>query len=104
MQGYSIVTLSLKPVGGRPGDATADQMDAVADLADKYSFGEIRVGHEQNLVLPHVAKRDLPRSGRRSTRSGSPRRTSIWSPTSSPARGWTIARWPMRASIRSRRN
>jgi sulfite reductase (NADPH) hemoprotein beta-component len=60
VQGYSIVTLSLKPVGGPPGDATADQMDAVADLADKYSFGEIRVGHEQNLVLPHVAKCDLP--------------------------------------------
>jgi sulfite reductase (NADPH) hemoprotein beta-component len=60
VQGYSIVTLSLKPVGGPPGDATADQMDAIADLADKYSFGEIRVGHEQNLALPHVAKRDLP--------------------------------------------
>lgn len=58
--GYAIVTLSLKPVGGPPGDATADQMDAVADLADQYSFGEIRVGHEQNLALPHVAKRDLP--------------------------------------------
>ena len=60
VQGYSIVTLSLKPVGGPPGDATADQMDTVADLADKYSFGEIRVGHEQNLCLPHVAKRNLP--------------------------------------------
>ncbi|UZE48442.1 nitrite/sulfite reductase [Rhodopseudomonas sp. P2A-2r] len=58
--GYSIVTLSLKPIGGPPGDATADQMDAIADLADKYSFGEIRVGHEQNLALPHVAQRDLP--------------------------------------------
>lgn len=58
--GYGIVTLSLKPAGGPPGDATAEQMDAVADLADKYSFGEIRVGHEQNLVLPHVARRDLP--------------------------------------------
>ncbi|HEV7601347.1 MAG TPA: nitrite/sulfite reductase, partial [Bradyrhizobium sp.] len=58
--GYAIVTLSLKPIGGPPGDATADQMDAIADLADKYSFGEIRVGHEQNLALPHVAKRDLP--------------------------------------------
>ena len=43
-----------------PGDATAEQMDAIADLADRYSFGEIRVGHEQNLVLPHVAQRDLP--------------------------------------------
>ena len=54
------MTLSLKPVGGPPGDATAPQMDAIADLADRYSFGEIRVGHEQNLVLPHVAQRDLP--------------------------------------------
>jgi sulfite reductase (NADPH) hemoprotein beta-component len=58
--GYAIVTLSLKPVGAPPGDATATQMDAIADLADRYSFGEIRVGHEQNLVLPHVAQRDLP--------------------------------------------
>jgi sulfite reductase (NADPH) hemoprotein beta-component len=58
--GYAIVTLSLKPIGGIPGDATSDQMDAIADIADRYSFGEIRVGHEQNLVLPHVAQRDLP--------------------------------------------
>jgi sulfite reductase (NADPH) hemoprotein beta-component len=57
--GYAIVTLSLKPEGGTPGDATAEQMDAIADLADRYSFGEIRVGHEQNLALPHVAQRDL---------------------------------------------
>jgi sulfite reductase (NADPH) hemoprotein beta-component len=57
--GYAIVTLSLKPEGGTPGDATAAQMDGIADLADRYSFGEIRVGHEQNLVLPHVAQRDL---------------------------------------------
>jgi sulfite reductase (NADPH) hemoprotein beta-component len=53
------VTLSLKPEGGTPGDATAAQMEAIADLADRYSFGEIRVGHEQNLVLPHVRQRDL---------------------------------------------
>ena len=59
--GYAIVTLSLKPEAGTPGDATAEQMDAIAELADRYSFGEIRVGHEQNLVLPHVAQRDLPR-------------------------------------------
>src|SRR5579864_6402133 len=58
--GYAIVTISLKPVGAPPGDATAEQMDGLADLADQYSFGEIRVGHEQNLALPHVAKRDLP--------------------------------------------
>jgi sulfite reductase (NADPH) hemoprotein beta-component len=57
--GYAIVTLSLKPEGAPPGDATAEQMDVIADLADQYSFGEIRVGHEQNLVLPHVAQRDL---------------------------------------------
>jgi sulfite reductase (NADPH) hemoprotein beta-component len=59
-QGYAIVTISLKPLGGAPGDATAEQMDGLADLADTYSFGEIRVGHEQNLALPHVARRDLP--------------------------------------------
>jgi sulfite reductase (NADPH) hemoprotein beta-component len=59
LPGYAIVTLSLKPEGGPPGDATSDQMDAIADLADRFSFGEIRVGHEQNLVLPHVAQRDL---------------------------------------------
>ncbi len=58
--GYAIVTLSLKPEGGTPGDCTAVQMDAIADLADRYSFGEIRIGHEQNLALPHVAQRDLP--------------------------------------------
>jgi sulfite reductase (NADPH) hemoprotein beta-component len=58
--GYAIVTLSLKPVGAPPGDATSDQMDAIAGLAERFSFGEIRVGHEQNLALPHVAQRDLP--------------------------------------------
>lgn len=58
--GYSSVVISLKPVGGIPGDASADEMDIVADLAEKYSNGEIRVSHVQNLVLPHVAKDDLP--------------------------------------------
>ena len=57
--GYAVVTLSLKPVGGVPGDATSDQMDAVADLADRFSFGEVRVSHEQNLVLAHVRRDDL---------------------------------------------
>ena len=60
MAGYAIVTLSLKPQGGTPGDCTAEQMEAIADLAERYSFAEIRVGHEQNLALPHVAQRDLP--------------------------------------------
>ncbi len=58
--GYAIATLSLKPIGKPPGDATSGQMEAIADLADRYSFGEIRVGHEQNLVLPHVRQQDLP--------------------------------------------
>lgn len=57
--GYRAVTLSLKPTGIAPGDATADQMDTVADLADRYSFGELRVSHEQNLILADVKKTDL---------------------------------------------
>jgi sulfite reductase (NADPH) hemoprotein beta-component len=57
--GYAIANISLKPAGGIPGDASAEQMRAVADLAERYSFGEIRVAHEQNLVLPHVARTDL---------------------------------------------
>ncbi len=60
VSGYAIVTISLKPIGGTPGVATADQMDAVADLAEDYSGDEVRVSHEQNLVLPHVALDDLP--------------------------------------------
>ena len=59
VQGYAIVTVSLKPEGGVPGDATADQIEAVADLAERYSLDEVRVSHEQNLVLPHVRQRDL---------------------------------------------
>ncbi|MBS0477661.1 MAG: nitrite/sulfite reductase [Proteobacteria bacterium] len=57
--GYAIANISLKPVGGIPGDISADQMDLVADLADRFSFGEIRATHAQNLVLPHVARQDL---------------------------------------------
>ncbi|MFD1787089.1 nitrite/sulfite reductase [Sphingomonas floccifaciens] len=57
--GYSIVTISLKPVGGIPGDASADQIDVMADLAERYGFDELRVTHAQNIVLPHVATRDL---------------------------------------------
>ncbi|MBB4200870.1 nitrite reductase [Rhodoblastus sphagnicola] len=53
-KGYRSVALSLKPPGGVPGDATADEMDLIADLAEKHAFGEIRVAHQQNLVLPHV--------------------------------------------------
>ena len=57
--GYAAVTLSLKPHGVAPGDITADQMDAVAGLADRYSFGELRISHEQNIILADVKKSDL---------------------------------------------
>jgi sulfite reductase (NADPH) hemoprotein beta-component len=57
--GYAVVVLSLKKAGIAPGDITADQMDAVADLADRYSFGEVRVSHMQNLVLADVKQSDL---------------------------------------------
>jgi sulfite reductase (NADPH) hemoprotein beta-component len=58
--GYAIATISLKPIGGVPGDASAEQLDALADLMDEFGLDEIRVSHEQNLVLPHVKQRDLP--------------------------------------------
>ena len=57
--GYIIATISLKPIGGIPGDASADQMRLIADLARDYSFDECRVTHAQNIVLPHVRKADL---------------------------------------------
>jgi sulfite reductase (NADPH) hemoprotein beta-component len=57
--GYAILTIGLKPIGGIPGDASSVQMDLVADLAERYSFDEVRVTHAQNLVLPHVRKSDL---------------------------------------------
>ncbi len=57
--GYAIVNISLKPVGGIPGDASSAQIDAMADLAERYSFDELRVTHAQNIVLPHVRKADL---------------------------------------------
>jgi len=58
--GYAAVTLSLKKTGVPPGDLTSDQMEAIADLAERYSFGELRVSHEQNLILADVRSRDLP--------------------------------------------
>ncbi|PKP99725.1 MAG: sulfite reductase [Alphaproteobacteria bacterium HGW-Alphaproteobacteria-13] len=57
--GYAIANISLKPIGGIGGDITADQMDVVADLAERYSFDDLRATHVQNLVLPHVRKADL---------------------------------------------
>ncbi|NGM46739.1 nitrite/sulfite reductase [Rhodobacter sp. SGA-6-6] len=57
---YAIVTISLKAHGATPGDATSDQMRLIADLAERYGHGDIRISHEQNVILPHVHKGDLP--------------------------------------------
>ena len=56
---YAAVTISLKGIGEAPGDASDSQMEAIADIAEKYGFDELRVSHEQNLILPHVARADL---------------------------------------------
>jgi len=58
--GYAIVTISLKAHGATPGDATAGQMRLIADLAERYGHSEIRISHEQNVILPHVHRSDLP--------------------------------------------
>ena len=58
--GHGIITVSLKPVAGIPGDASAAQMDLMADLGARYSLDELRISHEQNIVLPHVALDDIP--------------------------------------------
>ena len=58
--GYTIATVSLKSIGAVPGDATADQMRVIADLAEHFGHDEIRISHEQNVVFPHVRKHDLP--------------------------------------------
>ncbi|MFV0245722.1 MAG: nitrite/sulfite reductase [Qingshengfaniella sp.] len=58
--GYAIVTVSLKAHGQTPGDATADQMRTLADLAETYGHDELRISHEQNVILPHVHRADLP--------------------------------------------
>jgi sulfite reductase (NADPH) hemoprotein beta-component len=57
--GYAIVDVSLKAHDATPGDANADQLEVIADLAERYSLGDVRVTHEQNLVLPHVKQDDL---------------------------------------------
>src|SRR3954465_15716590 len=68
--GYAAVTLSLKKTGVPPGDVTSDQMDAIADLADRYSFGELRVSHEQNLILADVRQTDLEKLWREARELG----------------------------------
>ncbi|MGI9483657.1 MAG: nitrite/sulfite reductase [Hyphomicrobiales bacterium] len=57
--GYAIANISVKPAGGIPGDATSEQMRTVADIAERFSFDELRVTHHQNLVLPHVEQKNL---------------------------------------------
>jgi sulfite reductase (NADPH) hemoprotein beta-component len=57
--GYAVVTVSLKPVGGIPGDATSAQMRVLADASERFGFGELRISHEQNVILPHVKQDDL---------------------------------------------
>ena len=57
---YGIVSVSLKPVGGIPGDATSDQMRALADIAEKYGHDELRVSHEQNIIIPHIHRSHIP--------------------------------------------
>jgi sulfite reductase (NADPH) hemoprotein beta-component len=59
-QGYAIVTISLKKPGATPGDATAEQMRVMAEIAETYGHGELRISHEQNVIVPHVHKSDLP--------------------------------------------
>ncbi|KAA2316121.1 nitrite/sulfite reductase [Pseudooceanicola sediminis] len=60
VEGYAIVSISLKKHGETPGDATAEQMRLIADLGEQYSHDDIRISHEQNVILPHVHKSDLP--------------------------------------------
>lgn len=59
-EGYGIVTISMKAHGATPGDASADQMRVLADLAEEFGHGDIRISHEQNVIFPHVHRSDLP--------------------------------------------
>ncbi len=68
--GYAIAVISLKSIGGIPGDASSAQMELMADLAEQYSFDECRVTHSQNIVLPHVRKADLYRLWQKLDKSG----------------------------------
>ena len=57
---HAIITISMKPIGGTPGDATSEQMRIMAGLAEAYGYDELRISHEQNVILPHVRRDDLP--------------------------------------------
>lgn len=93
--GYAAVTVSLKATGVPPGDITADQMDAVAALADEHGFGELRVSHEQNLILADVRRARLHELWRQLEALNLATPTWVCSPTSSPVPAGTSARWPM---------
>ena len=67
---HAIVTISLKPIGGTPGDATSQQMRAIADIAEEFAYDEIRVSHQQNIVLPHVPRAFLPQIHRQLKQAG----------------------------------
>ena len=101
--GYMIATISLKPVGGIPGDASADQIRLMADLGRDYSFDELRVTHAQNIVLPHVRKADLHALWQALDAAGlgTPNLDAIGDIIACPAS--TIAAWPMPARFPSRR-
>ncbi|MGD9510299.1 MAG: nitrite/sulfite reductase [Geminicoccaceae bacterium] len=92
VSGYVIVNVSLKPIGGIPGDMTSEQMRTVATLANEFSHGEIRATHEQNLVLPYVRTSDLFAVWNLLDEAGLGTPTAAWSPTSSPAPAWVAAR------------
>jgi hypothetical protein len=83
----------MKPIGGIPGDASDAQMDVMADLAERYGHDEIRISHEQNVILPHVKLDDLPALYDELVAAGSRKAMPVSSPTSSPARAWISARW-----------
>src|SRR5262249_48467071 len=68
--GYSIVEVSLKEIGETPGDCSAEQMELLAELGERYSLDDVRVNYEQNLVLPHVKQDDLPEVWRRLDAAG----------------------------------
>jgi len=70
LAGHAIVTISLKPVGRPPGDASAEQMELVADLADDFSHGEVRISQDQNLVLPYIRRSALPEIWRKLNAAG----------------------------------
>ena len=67
---HAIVSVSIKPIGGTPGDATSDQMRVLADLAEAYSHDELRISHEQNVILPHVHRADIPQVYKRLREAG----------------------------------